>query len=48
MSDGVIFELRSIVLLRVEEPYNRDGSKFQSIRYMQHGGNYCKGENKND
>ena len=42
MSDGVTFELRSIVLLRVEEFYNRDGSKFESIRYMQHGGHYCK------
>lgn len=42
MSDGVTFELRSIVLLRVEEFYNRDGSKFESIRYMRHGGHFCK------
>ena len=42
VSDSVTFELRSILLLRVEEFYNRDGSKFESIRYMQHGGHYSK------
>ena len=39
--DGMSFELRSIVLLKQESPsYPPNGSKFEAIRYMRHGGNY--------
>ena len=44
LEDGVAFELRSVVLLRVEDEaysYREDTPhKFDAVRYMRHGGHY--------
>ena len=39
LQDGTLFELRSIALLRVSDAgRSNDGSKYEAVRYMRHGG----------
>ena len=39
LQDGTLFELRSIALLRVPDEGNcNDGSKYEAVRFMRHGG----------